>query len=77
MVYLKSNTPNLFFTGIRITEHLTKQRLDLLRCAQRKVGKFNAWTDQGVVYVFVNGRNTAIKDYNHLDFICNKYRVQK
>lgn len=46
-----SNRKKLKGTKIIITEDLTKNRLALLKMAQEKLGKRNAWTRDGIVWV--------------------------
>lgn len=44
-----------------ITEDLTKLRFELLLLAKEKLGKTNAWTDSGRVFIAYAGKRMALK----------------
>ena len=59
----------LKFSGVSVTESLTKQRMKLLNEAQKVVGEGNSWTVDGFIFV-KEGRRiikiTKIDDINIL-----------
>ena len=47
-------------TGYSISEHLTSYNIDLLRYAKEVVGRNNAWSDQGMIYINTPNRKKVL-----------------
>ena len=58
--------------GVRFTEHLCTQRMNLYKRAQEAFGRNNAWTEQGVVKVFFNGKSLSIRDEEQIDSLIQR-----
>ena len=55
-------------TGITITEHLTKQRLELQDKVRKLLGENGrVWTSQGIIYGLVKGQKTSFKTQKDID----------
>ena len=51
-----------------ITEHLCEQRMDLFKMAQRSLGRYKVFTDQGVVYFKNNSQVRKIRNFDDIDY---------
>ena len=53
-------------SGIVITENLTRKNLSLLNLARKELGERSAWSDQGRILTFLNGRKHVIVSDAHV-----------
>ena len=59
-------------TGVAISEHLTQRNITLLNYAKSCVGRNQAWSDQGVIYIIHNKRKISVScvgDFDDLNLV--------
>ena len=62
--------------GVAVTEHLCEQRLELLKEAQRRLGRKNVYTDQCVIYVKSSKGERKIRNFDDIEYYSNSLRRQ-